>query len=87
MYLLPPFIKQIFLKKYLEWIQSYDNVPLSGQKQNGPFASNENFFRKTIIISMYLLTLSIVQNFKKILRADPKLWARAVLRPKMAHLP
>ena len=28
----------------------------------------------------------IVQNFKKILRADPKLWRCAIFAPRMAHL-
>ena len=40
--------------------------------QNGPFAPN--FFWKIMnIILIYLLAPSIVQNFKKILSADPKL--------------
>ena len=29
---------------------------------------------------------SILQNFKKILRADPELWRCAIFRPKMTHL-
>ena len=38
------------------------------QAQNGPFALNVTFFRKTInIIIMYLLAFFIMQNFKKIL--------------------
>ena len=46
------------------------------------------FFRKTIkISSMYLLPPFIVQNFKKTLRADPKLWGRAIFRSKMTRLP
>ena len=50
-------------KESLEWIQSYDDVPLSGQ--NDPFAPNENFFRKAINISfMYLLAPFTLQNFK-----------------------
>ena len=35
---------------------------------------------------MYLLAPSILQNFKKILRADPELSGCAIFRPKMAHL-
>ena len=55
--------------------------------QNSPFAQNENFFRKTInICSMYLSAPFIVQNFKKILRIDPKLWGRTIFRVKMARL-
>ena len=58
------------------------------QAQNSPFAPNDNFFRKTSnMISMYLLIHFIVQNFKKILRLDPNLWACTIFRPKMAHLP
>ena len=42
--------------------------------QNGPFAPNKNFFWKIInIILIYLLAPFIVQNFKKILPADPEL--------------
>ena len=37
-------------------------------------------------IFMYLLTPFILQNFKKILRADPELWGCAIFGPKMAHL-
>ena len=35
---------------------------------------------------MYLLAPFILQNFKKILRADPELWGCAIFGPKMAHL-
>ena len=47
-----------------------------------------NFFLKktTNKIFMYLLTPFILQNFKKILRADPELWGCAIFGPKMAHL-
>ena len=34
---------------------------------------------------MYLLAPFILQNFKKILRADPELWGCANFRPKMAN--
>ena len=55
--------------------------------QNGPFAPN-NFFWKIInIILIYLLAPFIVQNFKKILPADPELWGCAIFGPKMAHFP
>ena len=36
-------------------------------------------------ISMYLLAPFILQNLKKILRADPELWGCAIFRPKMTH--
>ena len=35
---------------------------------------------------MYLSAPFILQNFKKILRADPELWGCVVFEPKMAHL-
>ena len=35
---------------------------------------------------MYLLSLFILQNFKKILRANPELWGCAIFGPKIAHL-
>ena len=45
------------------------------------------FSRKTTNkISVYLLAPFILQNFKKILRADPELWGCAIFGPKMAHL-
>ena len=53
----------------------------------GPFATN-NFFGKIINITLiYLLAPFIVQNFKKILPADPELWGCAIFGPKMAHFP
>ena len=36
---------------------------------------------------MYLLAPFILENFKKILRANPELWGRAILGPKMAQFP
>ena len=46
-----------------------------------------NFFLKktTNKIFMHLLTPFILQNFWKILRADPELWC-AIFGPKMTHL-
>ena len=56
--------------------------------QNGPFAPNKIFFWKIInIILIYLLAPFIVQNFKKILPADPELWGCTIFGPKMAHFP
>ena len=55
---------------------------------NSPFVSNKIFLEKAIdIISMYLLVTFTVQNFKKILRADPVLWGCPIFGLKMAHLP
>ena len=54
--------------------------------QNGPFATI--FFCKIInIILIYLLAPFIVQNFKKILPADPELWGCTIFGPKMVHFP
>ena len=39
------------------------------------------------IIFIYLLTPIIVQNFKKILTADPELWECTIFGPKIGHLP
>ena len=36
---------------------------------------------------MYLLAPFILQNFGKILRADPELWGCAIIGLKMVHLP
>ena len=56
--------------------------------QNGPFAPNKKFFWKIINITLiYLLAPFIVQNFKKILTADPELRGSTILWPKMAHFP
>ena len=35
---------------------------------------------------MYLLVPFILQNFKKILSANPELWGCAIFEPKMTHL-
>ena len=78
-YLLALFIVQN-LKKFLQQIQSYEDVPFLDPKQI--------FFWKIInIILIYLLAPFIVQNFKKILPADPQLWGCAVFGPKMVHFP
>ena len=38
-----PFYSAKLQKKFLEWIQSYDNMPFSGK--NGPLAPNDFFFQ------------------------------------------
>ena len=69
-------------KKFLELIQSYEDVPFS------PFVLDEILLVQTIIITfIYLFALFIVQNFKKILGADPELWACTISGPKMVYLP
>ena len=42
------------------------------------------FSGKSLISSMYLLAPFIIQNLKKILRVDSKLWGLAIFRSKMA---
>ena len=55
--------------------------------QNGPFAPN-NFFWKIInIILIYLLAPFIVQNFKKILPANPDLEDAQFLGPEWPIFP
>ena len=56
--------------------------------QNGPFAPNNIFFWKiTNMILIYLLAPFTVQNFKKILPAEPKLWGYANFESKIAQFP
>ena len=68
MYLLAPFILQKILRA---------NPELSGYAIFGPKMSHLSgniFFVQTVIITfIYLLALFIVQNFKKILPANPEL--------------
>ena len=60
-YLLALFIVQN-LKKFLQQIQSYEDVPFLGPKWS--ICPKQNFFWKIInIILIYLLTPFIVQNF------------------------
>ena len=55
--------------------------------KNNQIVPNEIFSRKTANkILMYLLVPFILQNFKRILRADPELSGCAIFGPKMAHL-
>ena len=70
-YLLALFIVQN-LKKFLQWIQSYEDVPFLGP--NWSICSKQMFFLEIISITLiYLLAPFIVQNFKKILTANPEL--------------
>ena len=74
------------LKKFLQWIQSYEDAPFLGPKWS--ICPKQIFFWKIInIILIYLLAPFIVQNFKKILPADPELWGCTIFGPKMAHFP
>ena len=56
-------------KRFLEPIQNYEDVPFSGPKW--PICPQNFFLEKIINITfIYPFTLFIVQNFKKILKAD-----------------
>ena len=82
MYLLAPFILQN-LKKFLQQIQSYENAPFLGPKWF--ICPKQNFFLEHYSYPSHLpITPFIVQNFKKILPADPGIWC-AIFGPKMAQ--
>ena len=67
-----PFSFCKILKKFLELIQSYEDVPFSGPKW--PICPEQNFLVQTIIITfIYLLAFFIVQNLKKFF-----LWIRVM---------
>ena len=65
-----PFHCTKFKKKFLQQILSYEDAPFWAK--NGPFAPNF-FLEKIIIIFILLFDSLIVQDFKKILTADPEL--------------
>ena len=71
-------------------LAQFDHVQSSSKKwpkgYKDQIAPNYFFSQKTNKIFMYLLTPFIVQNFKKILGANPELWGCAILGPKMTHL-
>ena len=85
MYLLAPFILQVS-KKFIEPIQSYEDVPFSGPKW--PICCEQNFFGTN---HYYYLHQPIgpfhCAKFKKILTADPELWGCTIFGPKMVHFP
>ena len=85
MYLLSLFIVKN-LNKFLQQIQSYDDVPFLGPKWS--ICPKQNFLWKIIIIILiYLLAPFIVQNFKFFFPADPEFWRCVIFAPKMAHFP
>ena len=56
--------------------------------EKGSFDPNKIFLENIInIIFIYLLVSFIVQNLKKILTIDPKLWRCTIFVTKMVHLP
>ena len=84
-YLLPLFIMQN-LKKFLQWIQSYEDAPFLAPKWS--ICPNQFFFWKIIyVILIYLLAPFHCAKFLKTLPADPELWGCATLGTKMTHLP
>ena len=84
-YLLALFIVKNFLK-FLQRIQSYEDVPFWGPKWS--ICPKQKFFWKIIkIILIYLLASFIEQNFTKILPADPELRGCAIFGSKMADFP
>ena len=85
-YLLALFIVQN-LKKFLQWIQSYEDVPFLGPKWSICLKQKNSFWKIINITLIYLLVPFIVQNLKKILPADPELWGCTIFGPKMAHFP
>ena len=64
-----PFSLCKILNKFLQRIQSYEDASFLGPKW--------------FIIFIYLLSTFILQNFQKILPANPELWGCAIFRPKI----
>ena len=69
------------MKKFLQWIQSYEDASFLGPKW---FICPKQFFFKKIIniIFIYLSAPFILQKKLKILKAKPDLWGRAIFGPK-----
>ena len=74
------------LKKFLEPIQSYKDVPFSNLKW--PICP-EQFFFGTKYYYYFRLPIGPFHcvKFKIILTADPELWEYAIFGLKMTHLP
>ena len=74
------------LQKFLESIQSYEDVPFSGPKW--PNCPEQNFLVQTIIITfIYLLALFTVQNLKKFLQQIQSYEDAPFLGPKWSICP
>ena len=71
--------------KFLQWIQSYEDAPFL--RPIWSICLNFFFWKTVNIILIYLLATLIMQNFIKILPADPELWGCATFGPKMTHFP
>ena len=74
------------LKKFLEPIQIYEDVPFSGPKWH---TCPEQFFFGTNHYYLFHLPIGLFHcaKFLKILTADQELWGCAIFGPKMVHLP
>ena len=91
----------VIMKQIMSWLFKYpingglaqSNYAQSNSKKwpkgyKYQIVPNEFFPRKTTNkVFMYLLAPFILQNLKKIIRANPELWGCAIFGPKMAHLP
>ena len=75
--LLLALIVQNVQKKFLQRIQSYEDASFLDPKW---FICPQFSFLKEIIIFIYLLAPFILQNFQKILWANPELWGCAIFR-------
>ena len=77
-----PFSFCKILKKFLELIQSYDDVPFSGPEW--PICPEQIFFKykPLLLLSFTYWPFSLC----KILPVDPELCGCAIFGPKMAHM-
>ena len=86
MYLLAPFILQIFLKKILELIPSYEDKHQNGPKW--PICLEQIFFGANVVITfIYLLAIFIVQNLKEFLQRIQNYDDAPFLGPKWSIFP
>ena len=73
-------------KKFLEPIQSYEDVPSSGPKW--PICPEQNLLSRNHYYYFDVPTGPFqCAKFKTILPADPELWGSAIFGPKLVHLP
>ena len=80
-----PFSLCKILKKFLEPIKSYEDVPFSGPKW--PICPEQNFFGTNHYYYFHLPTGPFhCAKFKKILTADSESWGCPIFGPKMVHL-
>ena len=74
------------IKKFLELIQSYEDVAVLGPKW--PICPEQIFFwyKSLLLISSAYWPFSLCKIWK-ILTRDPQLWGCTIFRPKMVYLP